>query len=57
MSRLCFGFDVHVGGGLPLIECECACLLDGFIENEMDSPRIVLACATTRCDLVCSLIE
>ena len=56
MSRLCLGL-VGFGGVIHLIVCGCACLINGALENYTDLPKILLACATPRGSLVCSLSE
>ena len=43
---------VGFGGGIPSIGCGCACLVNGALENDTDLPKTLLACATTRCDVV-----
>ena len=48
---------VGLGRGIPLIGCGCACLLNGVLENDTNLPKIVLVCATPRCNRVCSLSE
>ena len=57
MSRLCLGLAEFGGGGLPSIGCGCACFLNGALENDTNLPKILLACATPHCNLVCYLSE
>ena len=56
MIRFCLVLVVF-GGGIPLIVCVCACFINEALENDMGLPKIVLACATPCCNLVCSLGE
>ena len=48
---------VGLGRGIPLIGCGCACLLNVNLENGTDLPKVVVACDTPRCNIVCSLSE
>ena len=56
MSRLCLGL-VGFGESIFSIGCGCSCSLNGTLENDTDLPKILLSCATSRCNLVCYLSE